>query len=259
MRAHLLRPLQDAAGNLVTDAIVRVLMPGTTTLIVDTLYVDDSSGLTLSNPWETTSGSVNFYLQTPQRVRIGVTVGTAPEAFIEDVDVATSNTESTHLGAGAQSTQVGLDAAATGASSTAAGVGATASGGQSTALGHFAQAVLDQTTSVGDQAASSQPGATAVGTSAVASGTGSTALGAASLALYNHTTVLGAGAAATTDHQVMLGTRTDIVEAPGSVVLTSPGGVRFQLIVTDSGMLLVQELAAPAAPVGIDVGSDVVL
>lgn len=251
MRAHLSRPLQDAAGNLVAGATVRVLNPGTTELIPSTLYVDSSSGLTLTNPW-VTSNSVDFYLENPQRVRIGIVVGTDPEQFVEDVDVTTSNSESTHLGGGAESTQVGLNSSAAGASTTAVGVGTSATGGQATAVGHQAQASQDQTVAVGDQAAGNQPGATAVGASAAASGTQSTALGSGAAALYNYTTAIGAGAAATTDHQIMLGTRTGTVEHPGGTVLTSPGGVRYQIVVTDDGQLYAQRLAIPAVPVSPD-------
>lgn len=251
MRAHLLRPLQDGQGNLVLSATIRVLNPGTTDLIVQTLYVDDSSSLTLSNPVVITDGWIDVYLASPQRVRLGVTVGTAPEQYVEDVDVTTAGSDSSHLGVGGQSLQVGLSALASGASSTAAGVGSAASGGQSTAVGHAAVASGEQATAVGEQASSASNGATSLGTSSTAAGPQSTAVGSGAIAPYSSSTAIGSGAVATVDHQVMLGTTNDVVEHPGGTILTSPGGIRFQLVVTDSGQLLAQRLAAVQPPAAV--------
>lgn len=86
-RAHLYRPVQDTSGDVQSNVAVRVLQPGTTTPIADTMYVASTGGTTRSNPYTYTDGVISFYLDTPQRVRLGVTVGAAPEVFFEDVDV----------------------------------------------------------------------------------------------------------------------------------------------------------------------------
>lgn len=86
-RAHFSRPVQDASGDVQLNAVVRVLQPGTTTPITDTIYAAATGGTTRTNPFTYTDGVISFYLDTPQQVRLGVTIGAAPEVFFDDVDV----------------------------------------------------------------------------------------------------------------------------------------------------------------------------
>ena len=86
-RAHISKPILDAAGNVRSGASVRVLQPGTTTPLTGPLFAADMGSSTVTNPFIAANGVVDFYLDTPQRVRIGVTVGQEGEVFFEDVDV----------------------------------------------------------------------------------------------------------------------------------------------------------------------------
>ncbi|MFF7198196.1 hypothetical protein ACFZAM_31370 [Streptomyces sp. NPDC008079] len=246
MRAHFSRTVTDGAGNVVEQQMsVRVLVPGTVAPIGSILYADGTSGTTLTNPWTVvTGGRVNFYLDQPQRVRLGITVTGGLEEFVDDVDVLAAATDSTHPGAGTDSVQVGLNAAAAGSASLAAGVEATASGNHALAIGHQTSAVDDQAVAIGEQAAATQPGAMAIGASTEAAGSQATAIGTAASATYDQSTALGSGARTTRDHQVVLGTSGDLVEVPGSYVLTSPTGNRYMITVTDDGQLMTQGLPA---------------
>lgn len=248
MRAHFDRPLLDPLGNRVPIAQVRVLVPGTTDLISELLFADDASGATLTNPFSIADGEVDFYLEAPRRVRLGITVGTGQEGFWDDVDVSAAATDSVHPGSGLNSTGVGLGAIAA-ESSTAVGVQAQATEVQATTVGHQSRAAGVQSVALGAQALALQPGATSLGSSATANGSQSTALGSGAQAPYDQTTAVGAGARATEPNQVMLGTSADEVEvASGRVVLHSPSGLRFLLSVSDSGHLYTQELGAPQIP-----------
>lgn len=87
MSHHLLRPLQDDQGGLITDASVSVYQPGTDTPISDPLYSDAGLSAPLSNPFSATLGYVDFYLENAQTVRLGIQRGTDPSTYIEDLDV----------------------------------------------------------------------------------------------------------------------------------------------------------------------------
>lgn len=86
-RAHLSRPVQNSSGALVPSATIRLIEPGTDTSITDPIYTNDEGEGTRLNPWSLTTGIVDFYLDEPRRVGIGVTVGEAAEYIIDDVDV----------------------------------------------------------------------------------------------------------------------------------------------------------------------------
>lgn len=89
MRAHLIKPVVDIEGNLQSGeaVLVRVLQPGTEEDLDATLYSADSGVDFHPNPISVANGVIDFYLSVPTRVRLGVTIGEAPEQFHEDVDV----------------------------------------------------------------------------------------------------------------------------------------------------------------------------
>lgn len=87
IRAHFTKPIVDDQGNLLPGISVRVLEPGTTTPISDTLWADSSSSNRLNNPTQFPTGVIDFYLDNPKRVRLGVTYGALNEVFFDDVDV----------------------------------------------------------------------------------------------------------------------------------------------------------------------------
>lgn len=248
MRAHFNRALLDEQGNRIASAQVRLLVPGSIDLYGQTIYSDATDGGTYTNPWTTDSGEVDFYLDAPDRVRIGVQVGSAPEEFWDNIDVLGVGNDSTHPGTGADSLQIGVGADATGPRATALGQGTQAAGDQAAAFGGQSSASGAGSVAAGSQASASQPGAVAVGQSSVAQGSQSTALGAGAQARYDQSTALGAGAVTDRPNQVAVGTNADLVDILGTAVLHSPNGTPFVLKVTDGGMLYTQQLAAYEPP-----------
>jgi hypothetical protein len=89
-RAHFYKPIQNLAGDVQPNAVVRVLQPGTTTPITEQIFVGPSGSTEYSQPISFANGIVDFYLDAPKRVRLGVTLPTQAEVFFEDVDVAVS-------------------------------------------------------------------------------------------------------------------------------------------------------------------------
>ena len=86
-RAHLLHPVQDTGGAVATDVQVRVLEPGTTNPIAETIYADRSSATVLTpQPIMFPNGIIDFYLDFPKVVRLGVSIG-GVETMFEDIPV----------------------------------------------------------------------------------------------------------------------------------------------------------------------------
>ncbi|MFJ4902845.1 hypothetical protein [Streptomyces sp. NPDC088727] len=244
MRAHFNRPLIDMMGNQVVEAVVRLLVSGSTTeRISDIVYSEATGGLTRTNPWTITNGEIDFFLDSPSRLQIGLTVGTGQEEFWDSVDVLAVASESTHLGVGADSTSIGGGASATGVGSMALGSGALADADMATAIGYQASAVQAGSTALGTQALATESGAVAVGQSALAQGLQAVALGQGALASWDQSTAIGSGAQTNRPNQVELGTPSDFVEIPGVAVLCSPNGTPFTLAVSDDGLLYTQRLA----------------
>lgn len=88
MRAHLYRPIQDNAGNLVLNTSVRVLQPDTEDLILEPIYVDDTGDTLADNPMTVADGVISFYLDDPKVVRLGISAAGQAEQFIDDLLVA---------------------------------------------------------------------------------------------------------------------------------------------------------------------------
>ena len=81
MRAHVRQVLQNPDGSILPGAEVRVLQAGSLTLIADTLWTTDEGSGTLTNPYVCEDGVVEFYLDIPQRVRLGYTPPGGSEQF----------------------------------------------------------------------------------------------------------------------------------------------------------------------------------
>lgn len=98
-RAHLYQPIVTTAGDLVYPINVRILNAGTGTLLTNpdgtpaTIYSGPSGGSAYVNgpPSYITfnDGIIDFYLDRPQRVRLGITPSGQNEFFLDDVDVTT--------------------------------------------------------------------------------------------------------------------------------------------------------------------------
>jgi hypothetical protein len=266
-RAHCYRLIQDAAGDLQPNSVIRVLQPGTETLISDPLYPDNATVSSMTNPFISVDGTLNFYLDVPQRVRLGVTKPGSDEIFFDDVDIlldSNASIDQSHTGAGTNSTTVGTTATSTGAGAASFGNSASADGSEATAVGHSADGEGSNSVAVGSAAVSTGTGGTAVGKGAVASATGavavgtlstasgnnagahgdnavasaqqSTAVGSGTTASHVHSTAVGAQAATTETKQVMLGQPGDFVEIPNFMTLKSiPGGIKYRAYVRDDG------------------------
>lgn len=267
-RSHYYGVAQDTAGNALENAVIRILQPGTENVIAAPIYATDTDVSAMPNPFTTASGQISFYIDTPQRVRIGITPASAVERFIEDIDVGSSGGgggDSDHVGGGSGSTKVGLDATSDGANSVAiaqqatgggdgsvaAGFAATASGLNSTSVGSASVAAGERgvaigraavtptlsATSVGAGSAGSGTRATALGDTAVANSLRATALGANATGGHAHATAVGSEAATTEANQVVLGTSADFAEAPGGYLLTAVDGKRGKLRMLPDGSL----------------------
>lgn len=86
-RAHLYRTITDNAGNLRPGGVVRVLYPRTTDEITEALYPNDTDTTPLPNPFTSVDGVIDFYMEQPFRVRIGIKFPNESERFFNDVDV----------------------------------------------------------------------------------------------------------------------------------------------------------------------------
>lgn len=86
-RAHLYRPVTDSDGNVVPNTVITVYEAGTSQLIQQPLYVQPSGSPVWDNPHTTSDGFVDFYLDRPQSVRIGLAVQGSPETYVDDIPV----------------------------------------------------------------------------------------------------------------------------------------------------------------------------
>lgn len=253
MRAHFIRPVTDGQGNLLPNAQISVYEPATTTLISPVLYSTDIGNNVLTNPHVTASGLINFYLDDPVRVRIGVVQGGMPMQFFEDVDVLAAGLDALHAGTGLNSVEIGTAATSAGVASVALGPTASSGGTNAAAVGGASSALGDYSAAIGTGTSSTGVGGTAVGREAQAGGDAAIALGRGAqtaadsaaalgdgaLSAYAHSSAIGAGAETTQPNQVMLGSPSDVVEiaAGAPLVLTDANGVRWTLVVSVDGAL----------------------
>jgi hypothetical protein len=87
-RAHLFRPVVDAEGNVVPLTQITLYEAGSTQLLQQTIYSDPISTETpRDNPWTTSDGYIDVYLDLPQTVRIGTRTQGAEETFVDNISV----------------------------------------------------------------------------------------------------------------------------------------------------------------------------
>lgn len=87
MRAHLHRLVQDSEGDLQPDITITIYRAGSLDLIDGPIYADDVSLTELSNPFVSSSGIVDCYLDQPQRVQLGIKRGLEEQQFYDNVDI----------------------------------------------------------------------------------------------------------------------------------------------------------------------------
>lgn len=253
MRAHYTRPVTDGQGDILPNVQVSIYEPGTETLIPDVIYSTDLGNNVLFNPYVSNTGVVDFYLDQPRRVRLGLIQGNLPVQYYEDVDVLAAGSDSQHFGAGAQSLVIGEAASAPGDQSTALGTGSSSGGNQAAALGAGANALGGQSVAigsasvqgvgavgVGNAAGASGDGAVALGQAASAGAANAVALGQGASAPFVQSVAIGAGAITTGPNQILMGTAAEVTEIPpgSALVLSSPDGTRYRVTVDDSGSLV---------------------
>lgn len=87
VRAHLYRTAADNAGNVVPNLSVAVYQAGTTALIPQPLYTQDIGSETLANPFVTSTGIIDFYIDDAASVRIGLTPSSGVETYVDNIEV----------------------------------------------------------------------------------------------------------------------------------------------------------------------------
>jgi len=86
-REHFSKPIQTAAGDLVPDSVVRLIDPATGTNLATPIFISLEGEETRENPWTSVDGLIDFYLDKPARVKIGVTPPGMEEFYFNDVEV----------------------------------------------------------------------------------------------------------------------------------------------------------------------------
>lgn len=251
MRAHFTRPVTDEQGDLLPNVQVSLFQPGTTTLIGQTVYSTDTGNNVLTNPYVSSTGVIDIYLDQPTRVRIGVVQGNLPMQFYEDVDVLAAGSDSAHTGTGPASLVIGGGASSVGDSSVALGASATSPGTNSVALGTATNSLGEYSVAIGSTASAQNIAGVASGRNASVTGDSGVAIGDGASASTENSVALGPGANAqfarsvaighlaetSSEDQIMLGAPGQIVEIPATsgLVFTSPGGTRYRLVIDDDG------------------------
>lgn len=237
MRAHFYRPAQDNQGNILPNVQVTLYDPGTTNLITDTVWADGSSNNVLNNPFISSNGVVSFYLDNPRRLDVKLVQGNAAPTTLSDQDILAAGQDSPHIGAGSNSTQVGVAGTSVGPNGSSYGYGAQAGGSQSSAFGSTANSAGSNSTTVGATSQASGSNSSALGYGANASQANSTALGAGAQAGNSGSTAVGANAQTDRSNQVAIGTPSGQATFFAPPVLIDPNGVRWMLTVDINGDL----------------------
>jgi hypothetical protein len=86
-RAHFFRKATDDQGNVVPGTILTVYQPGTLAFLADPLYVNEVGGIELTNPVTIDDGIIDFYLDQPTQVKIGLRAPGGVERFYDNQDV----------------------------------------------------------------------------------------------------------------------------------------------------------------------------
>lgn len=88
---HLARPIIDSAGNRQGAATVRVLQPGTNPSsdlrVAFPVYSDALGTTAIGTSFAVVNGLIDFFIDTPHYVQLGVTVSPNPEEFYDWVPV----------------------------------------------------------------------------------------------------------------------------------------------------------------------------
>lgn len=232
MRSHILRPITDESGNLLYNAQITVREATVAAPISQAIYSAPSGSSTLPNPFTTTNGYIDIWVDNPQRVSLLVqvpgrdnlqvyldlqpaasevvrtlaplTILSAP--VINKILTGTSGTEADwadppapvggvppHYHPGTGSESVGL------------GLGALGSGDESTAVGNGAVASGLESSAFGHLAVASGAHATALGAEATAGGAQATVAGYQAQGPGQYVVAVGYAAVANQDNATAIG------------------------------------------------------
>lgn len=244
-RAHCYKPVTDGAGNLLSDVTVTVFEAARSQVLEQQMFTTPSGAGALSNPFAATNGIINFYLETPQRVRLSVKTPNATFNVYIDVepparevlrvdfplrvtnspqpgwvlvfqgagqarwqapdDVSGGEVEHFHDGMNTNSTQLGQGSMASEVESTAVGDTAQATSVSATALGYDAHASGERSTALGTSSRGLGNDSLAVGYQSSAGGVSSAAVGASSVASGVRALAVGHGSKAEGADSVAVG------------------------------------------------------
>ena len=86
-RAHFSRKVADDQGNVVPGTTVTVYEAGTLTPLTDPLYVNETGSVEQTNPFEVNDGIVDFYVDSPRQIKVGLRAPNGVERFFDNQDV----------------------------------------------------------------------------------------------------------------------------------------------------------------------------
>lgn len=86
-RAHFYTKVTDDQGNVVPGTQVTIYQPGTLTLLEASLFDNEVGSTTLPNPFVVNDGIIDFYLDRPGQVKVGVRASNGTERTFDDQDV----------------------------------------------------------------------------------------------------------------------------------------------------------------------------
>lgn len=86
-RAHFFRKVTDDQGNVVPGTMATVYETGSLALLQATMYVNETGSVEVANPLTINDGIVEFYLDQPTQVKIGLRSPGGIERFYDNQDV----------------------------------------------------------------------------------------------------------------------------------------------------------------------------
>lgn len=78
--------------------MVTIYLNGTVTPFTSAVYADATSNSVLGNPFVTADGDINFYLDAPQRVDLGIQPPGQAQVILHDIDIEAAGIASGSLG-----------------------------------------------------------------------------------------------------------------------------------------------------------------
>lgn len=204
MRSHLFRPVMDSTGALMYGATVTVFQATVSALLDQTMFSAPTGSDALSNPFVTSNGYIDIWLNNPERCLLLIQTPDHPDISVY-LDANPAASEIVHAATGFAITNTGTSAQLL----TAQGDGTARWVDPPTPTGtvgpHNHEGAGTQSLALGTSAAASAPRSSAVGDTAVASGLQSSAFGQAATSSGDQSTSFGASSAASGQGSIAVG------------------------------------------------------